>query len=83
MPDAEQNLSKNFLCGESCRAVVTWPRGAIMRDWDPEPRIKEWAASRGKGKEMAYAETYRVITLVSDQDWDQRKGCVINCDEED
>jgi LmbE family N-acetylglucosaminyl deacetylase len=27
-----------------------------MKDWDPEPRIKEWAAERGQGKEMAYAE---------------------------
>ena len=52
-----------------------------MRDWDPEPRIKEWAATRAKGKEMAYAETFRVITLVSDEDWEKRKGCVIDCDE--
>ena len=40
-----------------------------MGDWDPEPRIKEWAAERGKGKEMQYAESFRVITLVSDEDW--------------
>ena len=53
-----------------------------MKNWDPEPRIKEWAASRGKGKEMAYAESYRVITLVSDEDWEARKGCVVECDDE-
>ncbi len=53
-----------------------------MKDWDPEPRIKEWAALRGKGKEMAFAECFRVITLVSDEDWEKRKGCVIDCDEE-
>lgn len=41
-----------------------------MKDWDPEPRIKEWAAMRAKGKEMAYAESFRVITLVSDEDWE-------------
>jgi len=40
-----------------------------MGDWDPEPRIKEWAAERGKGKEMQYAESFRVITLVNDEDW--------------
>lgn len=40
-----------------------------MGDWDPEPRIKEWAAERAKGKEMAYAEAFRVVTLVSDEDW--------------
>jgi LmbE family N-acetylglucosaminyl deacetylase len=41
-----------------------------MRDWDPEPRIKDWASERAKGKEMGYAETFRVITLVSDEDWE-------------
>ncbi len=48
-----------------------------MKDWDPEPRIKEWAASRGEGKEMAYAETFRVITLVSDEQWEKTKGRVL------
>lgn len=47
-----------------------------MEDWDPEPRIKEWAAERGKGKEMAYAESFRVVTLESDEDWEKRKGRV-------
>jgi len=45
-----------------------------MRDWDPEPRIKEWASERAKGKEMGYAETFRVITLVSDEDWEKSDG---------
>jgi LmbE family N-acetylglucosaminyl deacetylase len=45
-----------------------------MKDWDPEPRIKEWAAGSAKGKEMAYAESFRVITLVSDEDWEKSKG---------
>ena len=48
-----------------------------MRDWDPEPRIKEWAAGRAKGKEMQYAETYRVVTLESDEDWAKYKGDVL------
>ncbi len=47
-----------------------------MKDWDPEPRIKEWAAERGKGKEMAYAEAFRVVTLESDEDWEKWKGQV-------
>lgn len=47
-----------------------------MKDWDPEPRIKEWAAARGAGKEMAYAESFRVITLVSDEQWEKTKGNV-------
>jgi LmbE family N-acetylglucosaminyl deacetylase len=40
-----------------------------MKDWDPEPRIREWAAERAKGKEMAYAEAFRIITLVDDKTW--------------
>lgn len=48
-----------------------------MRDWDPEPRIKEWAALRAKGKEMQYAEGFRVVTLESDEDWEKYKGAVI------
>jgi LmbE family N-acetylglucosaminyl deacetylase len=32
-------------------------------DWDPEALIKEWAAETGKERGLAYAESYRVITL--------------------
>src|SRR3990172_9143174 len=48
-----------------------------MKDWDPEPRIKEWAAEHARGKEMEYAEAFRVVTLVSDEDWSKTKGSVI------
>jgi LmbE family N-acetylglucosaminyl deacetylase len=48
-----------------------------MKDWDPEPRIKEWASDRGQGKEMAYAEGFRVVTLVSDEDWEKTNGRVL------
>jgi LmbE family N-acetylglucosaminyl deacetylase len=48
-----------------------------MKDWDPEPRIKEWAAERAHGKEMAYAEGFRVVTLVDDEDWIKTKGKVL------
>ena len=40
-----------------------------MGEWDPEPMLRQWAAEAGKGKEMDYAESYRVVTLVSDEDW--------------
>jgi len=40
-----------------------------MGDWDPAERIKEWAGEHAKGKEMNYAEAYRVITLVDDETW--------------
>jgi LmbE family N-acetylglucosaminyl deacetylase len=48
-----------------------------MKDWDPEPRIKEWAAERGQGKEMAYAEGFRVVTLVTDEYWEKTNGRVL------
>ncbi len=40
-----------------------------MGDWDPADRIREWAGEHAKGKEMKYAEAYRVITLVDDETW--------------
>jgi LmbE family N-acetylglucosaminyl deacetylase len=44
-----------------------------MGDWDPEPRLKEWSAEIAKGKEMTYAEGFRVVTLVSDEDFAKAK----------
>ena len=34
-----------------------------MGDWDPTEMIKEWNTETGKEKGLAYAESYRVITL--------------------
>ncbi|MCS6909941.1 MAG: PIG-L family deacetylase [Anaerolineales bacterium] len=48
-----------------------------MGNWDPAPRIREWAAEHAKGKEMEYAEAFRVITLESDEDWEKYKGAVL------
>lgn len=45
-----------------------------MNGWDPEEMIRSWAAQRGKGKEMAYAEGFRVVTLVSDDEWAKLNG---------
>jgi LmbE family N-acetylglucosaminyl deacetylase len=45
-----------------------------MRDWDPEPMVKQWAAERAAGKEMNYAESFRVITLEEDEAWEKLKG---------
>ena len=44
---------------------------------DIAPRVKEWAAETAKGKEMQYAEAYRVVTLESDEDWEKWKGVVV------
>lgn len=42
-----------------------------MRDWDPAPSVREWAAGAAKGKEMAYAEAFRVVTLENDEAWEK------------
>lgn len=42
-----------------------------MGDWDPSEEIRQWAANTAKGKEMSYAESYRVVTLVNDKDWEK------------
>ena len=43
-----------------------------MRDWDPEELVRQWASDYGKGKEMAYAEGFRVVTLVDDKTWESK-----------
>jgi len=40
-----------------------------MKDWDPADSIKSWAADSASGKEMTYAEGFRVVTLVDDEAW--------------
>ncbi len=39
-------------------------------------RIRGWAAERAKGKEMQYAEAFRVVTLVDDETWEKTRGQV-------
>jgi LmbE family N-acetylglucosaminyl deacetylase len=45
-----------------------------MGDWNPEERLREWAADIGKPHGVALAEGYRVMTLVNDEDWAKRVG---------
>ena len=49
-----------------------------MRDWDPGPRIREWASDRAKSMEMQYAEAFHVVTLESDENWEKYKGSIEN-----
>jgi len=44
-----------------------------MRDWDPEEMIRQWAREEAKGKEMAYAEGFRVVTLINNETWEKNK----------
>ncbi|NPV67429.1 MAG: PIG-L family deacetylase [Anaerolineae bacterium] len=48
-----------------------------MGGWDPTERIKQWAAERARGLEIAYAESFRVITLRTDEEWARCKGHVL------
>ncbi len=43
-----------------------------LKDWDPESMLKEWASDTAKGKEMQYAEGFRVVTLLDDATWEKR-----------
>ncbi len=42
-----------------------------MRDWDPSDMVREWGRDSGRGKEMAYAESFRVVTLENDDAWEK------------
>ena len=43
-----------------------------MKDWDPDDFIRKWAAESGEGKEMTYAEGFRVVTLVDKKTWNNK-----------
>ena len=44
-----------------------------MKDWDPDDFIRKWAAESGEGKEMTYAEGFRVVTLVDNKTWNKTR----------
>jgi LmbE family N-acetylglucosaminyl deacetylase len=43
-----------------------------MMGEDPESMIREWAAQTAKGKEMQYAEGFKVVTLIDEEAWRKR-----------
>jgi LmbE family N-acetylglucosaminyl deacetylase len=45
-----------------------------MKDWDPNNEIRQWASQRAEGKEMVYAESFRVVTLETDENWAKIKA---------
>ncbi len=45
-----------------------------MKDFDADKLLKEWASDTAKGKEMKYAEGFRVVTLIDDEEWEKKKG---------
>ncbi len=48
-----------------------------MKNWDPADRIRLWTSETARGKEMQYAEAYRVITLVDDETWEKTHGEIL------
>jgi len=41
---------------------------------DPEPLLRRQAAQHTEGGDLAYAESFRVITLLSDERWESTRG---------
>jgi LmbE family N-acetylglucosaminyl deacetylase len=48
-----------------------------FKHWNPTDRMRSRAAEGAKGIEAKYAETFRVVTLVSDEDWAKNEGRVL------
>jgi LmbE family N-acetylglucosaminyl deacetylase len=48
-----------------------------MNGWDPSEHVRQAAAEMAKGKEMEYAEGYRVVTLESPEAWENHHGEVL------
>ena len=42
-----------------------------MGEWDPSESLRSWAKERAQGKEMEFAEGFRVVTLVDDAAWEK------------
>ncbi len=43
-----------------------------LGDWDPEEMIRKWAADEGKEHGLEYAESFKVMLLVEDEDAEAR-----------
>lgn len=47
-----------------------------LKGWDVDREVRNRAAERAKGHEMDYAESFRVVTLESDEKWEKYRGRV-------
>jgi LmbE family N-acetylglucosaminyl deacetylase len=48
-----------------------------LKGWDPAPMLKKWAEDTAKECEFDYGEAFRVISLESDEDWEEHRGDVL------
>lgn len=70
--DAETFVNITETMDLKCAALEK--HASQFRDGAPTDMLREWARDNGKGKEMDYAESFKVITLESDEDWAAYKG---------
>ena len=75
----EGNLRVNVTKTMETKIAALRAHKSQMKDWDPGPMLKEWGAETAKDKkskknkkETKYAEAFRVITLVNDEEWSKR-----------
>ncbi len=66
---SETDLYVNIDASIDIKVAALRAHKSQMGDWDPEEQIKQWAANSARGKEMSYAESFRVVTLVDDEGW--------------
>ncbi|MES1240099.1 MAG: PIG-L deacetylase family protein [Acidobacteriota bacterium] len=62
--------------GETIEAKLAALRAhrSQMGNGNPEPLLRKWAEENGRARGMAYAESFRVVTLVPDARWEATKG---------
>ena len=45
-----------------------------MSDWDPGPRLRQWAAEAAAGSAHELVETFRVVRLIPDEEFERRRA---------
>ena len=43
-----------------------------LGEWDPEEMLREWASNAAKDTPHDYVESFRVVTMVNDEEWEKR-----------
>ncbi len=70
----QQDLAVNISETIDLKIAALRAHVSQMVQRDPEDYVRQSAAAAGKGKEMEYAELFRVITLVDDEQWQKLHG---------
>ncbi len=43
-----------------------------LAEWDPEKTVREWASNAAKDTPHEFVESYRVVTMITDEEWEKR-----------